>query len=100
MPCLYVICNTKNTIKKKYNRSKLGGRDPLAALSFSVVLTQYAAFLYCMSFGVASFLYLQHFVVAFVLCVFGSASFMYLQRLAVAARLPWSAIVVDDSPSM
>ena len=34
-------------------------------------------------FGFASFLYLQLFVVAFVLCVFGSASFIYLQCLAV-----------------
>ena len=69
------------------------------------MLTQYAAFLYCMYFGglcyfgLASFLYLQNFVVACVLCVlcvFSSASFMYLQRLAVAAHLPLSATIGRD----
>ena len=41
----------------------------------------------------ASFLCLQHLVVACVFGVFNSASSMYMQCLAIAARLPLSATV-------
>ena len=59
------------------------------------IISVFAAFSFCMFFSLlhvfcvfASFLCLQHLVVACVFGVFGSASFMYMQRLAVAARDP------------